>query len=272
MVIAGRGIDRDRVGGAASTLAVHLLIAAGLVWGLGAPLPRALEQPLRVFNVVPPPPEPEAERPRPPPRVESDVAAERFAPGEEGGASAPNLRSRATPVAAPRREIVLPAPSPVVAAEKPLTGADSTTGSADVRGPGTGSGGEGDGTGSGLGGGGGGGGGYGRMTPPRQIRGRIRDSDYPAAAGEAGIGGTVSVRYTVLTDGRAVDCRVTRSSGSVALDSTTCRLIEARFRFEPSRDGRGRPIVSHIVENHEWIVRDEPPDPAEPPRRRRRLF
>ncbi len=79
--------------------------------------------------------------------------------------------------------------------------------------------------------------------------------------------------YTVLTDGRAVDCRVTRSSGSDLLDATTCRLIERRFRFDPSRDGRGRPIVSHIEENHSWIVEDLPPDPAEPPpRRRSRLF
>ncbi|HWT13829.1 MAG TPA: energy transducer TonB, partial [Allosphingosinicella sp.] len=135
----------------------------------------------------------------------------------------------------------------------------------------TGSGGLGDGTGSGGdGGGGGGGGGYGDgrgLSPPRWLRGRIRDSDYPPGLGEAGIGGTVSVRYTVETDGRVSGCMVTRSSGSGALDRTTCRVIEERFRFDPSRDGRGRPIRSQIVENHEWVVEDLP---AEPDRRRAR--
>jgi len=270
--IGGRQVDRERVGSALSTAIVHALLGAALIWGLDAPLPPALEAPLRMFNVAPPPPRPEPPPSRPPPRVESDTRAQRFSPGEEGGAAPPNIRSRATEVVAPPPEVQLPIPSPIVAALRAGTGSDASTGAAEVRGPGTGAGGEGDGSGSGLGGGGGGGGGYGRMRPPRLIRGSLRDADYPAGLGEAGAGGTVSVRYTVLTDGRAVDCRITRSSGHAALDETTCRLIERRFRFDPSRDGRGRPIVSDIVEDHSWIVEDLPPDPAEPVRRRRRLF
>jgi protein TonB len=270
--IAGHELERDRAGGVAATALVHLLLGLALLWGLGAPMPRALDAPLKLFNVVPPPPEPDPPPRRPPPRVESDTRAQRFASREEGGASPPNLRSQATEVVAPRPQIPLPVPSPIVAAPYAGTGSDATSGAADIRGPGKGSGGEGDGSGSGAGGGGDGGGGYGRMTPPRLIRGRLRNSDYPPGLGEAGVGGTVSVRYTVLTDGSVVDCRITRSSGSRELDLTTCRLIEARFRYDPSRDGRGRPIVSHIVENHSWIVDDLPPDPEEPPRRRRRLF
>lgn len=271
MEFGGR-IDRERAGSALSTAIVHLLLGAALLWGLDAPLPPALEAPLRLFDVTPPPPEPKPP-PQPPPRVESDTMAQRVSPGEEGGAAPPNIRSRATEIVAPPPEVRLPLPSPVVAAPKPATGSDPSSGAADIYGPGTGAGGEGDGSGSGWGGGGGGGGGYGRLRPPRLIRGRLRDSDYPAGLGEAGVGGTVSVRYTVLPDGRAVDCEVTGSSGHAALDETTCRLIERRFFFDPSRDGRGRPIVSHIVENHSWLVEDLPPDPDEPPpRRRRRLF
>ena len=270
--LVGRDFDREQAASAVSTLIVHALIGAALLWGLGAPFPRALEEPLKLFDVEPPPPEPEPPVSRPPPRIESDTPARRFSPGEEGASAPPNLRSRATEIVAPEPVIKLPVPSPIVAAPIASSGNDPSSGAADVRGPGTGAGGEGDGTGSGLGGGGGGGGGYGRLTPPRLIRGRIRDSDYPEGLGEAGIGGTVGVRYTVLTDGRAANCRITRSSGSDILDDATCRLIEQRFRFDPSRDGRGRPIVSQIVENHSWVVEDLPPDPEEPPRRRRRLF
>ncbi|MDP8994994.1 MAG: energy transducer TonB, partial [Pseudomonadota bacterium] len=104
------------------------------------------------------------------------------------------------------------------------------------------------------------------------LRGSLRDSDYPAGLGEAGIGGRVGVRYTVETSGRVTNCIVTRSSGSDLLDRHTCRLIEQRFRFDPSRDGAGWPIRSQIVESHEWIVEDLPPEPGERPRRRRRIF
>jgi len=52
------------------------------------------------------------------------------------------------------------------------------------------------------------------------------------------------------------------TSGSAALDDTTCRLIQQRFRFAPARDGSGRPVRAWIVEQHEWIDehRFAPPD------------
>ena len=50
-----------------------------------------------------------------------------------------------------------------------------------------------------------------------------------------------------------------------------CALIERRFFYEPSRDWRGRPVDSQIVENHSWIVEDDPRPPPEV-RRRRRIF
>ncbi|MBW8852717.1 MAG: TonB family protein [Xanthomonadales bacterium] len=119
---------------------------------------------------------------------------------------------------------------------------------------GTGSGGAGNGNG-----GGGGAGGAGDGTPPQRIGGGISDRDYPHELSDAGISGTVSVRYRVGIDGRARDCMVTRSSGSAALDAHTCALIERRFRFRPSRDADGRPVPSIIVENHSWIM--PPPEP-----------
>jgi protein TonB len=52
---------------------------------------------------------------------------------------------------------------------------------------------------------------------------------------------------------------VTRSSGSRALDSTTCRLIQSRFRYRPARDGAGKPIAETIRGEHSWELGPEPP-------------
>jgi protein TonB len=269
MLTASGQSYRDRLGSALGAGLVQLAIGIALLWGLGVNVvPAAVDSPLKLFNLVPPPPPPEIHEVRPPPRVESDTQNQRFTPDEEGGASPPNIRSQATEVAAPEPIVRLPVPSPIVTATKPKLGSDATSGAADVRGPGTGSGGFGDGSGSGMGGGGGGGGGYGRLTPPRHIRGSLRDSDYPPGLGEAGVSGRVSVIFSIQPNGRVTDCRITRSSGSEALDVTTCRIIEQRYVFEPSRDERGRAILSRMTENHEWIVQDMPRE-REPPRRRR---
>ena len=271
MFAAGSQTFGDRAGSAFGAVFVQGALACLFLWGMGSDARQALIEPLRVFNILPPPPEPERPVTRPPPRVASDTRNRLFTPREEGGSSPPNIRSQATPVIAPTPVIPLPIVPPITAAPKPANGVDRTSGNADIPGPGTGSGGFGNGNGSGYGGDGPGGGGYGDYSPPRQIRGRLRNSDYPAGLGEEGIQGTVGVIYVVRSDGRVTNCEVERSSGSRILDETTCRLIEQRFVFEPSRDWRGRPVDSRITENHSWIVEDDPDRPPEV-RRRRRLF
>ncbi|ONF95080.1 Gram-negative bacterial tonB protein [Sphingomonas jeddahensis] len=142
------------------------------------------------------------------------------------------------------------------------------SGSADIRGPGTGAGGVGDGFGSG-GAGDGDGGGYGEETGPTFLRGRMSTSDLPEALFATGFVGTVGVRYLVATNGRVPECVVTRSSGNRQVDAVTCRLIRERFRFRPSRDGRGRPVSAWIVENHSWEVEADTNEITETTRRRR---
>ena len=253
---------RERVGSAAATLVVHLALGLALLWGLGAPLPRVAERALEVFAVGPPPPPPVISVP-PPPTARDAAARRRAGPGREGAASPPNLRSEPTPVVAPTPVSPRPVPPPIVSAPVAGRGNDPSAGAAPVPGPGTGAGGVGNGRGSGLGGdgaGGGGGRGFGRMTPPRLLRGAIRDADYPRWAWEAGIGGTVGVRFTVNVEGRVENCRIMRSSGHRELDGWTCDLLARRYRFAPSRDEEGRPVRADIVENHSWEVRDEPSD------------
>jgi protein TonB len=105
-------------------------------------------------------------------------------------------------------------------------------------------------------GGGTGGQGYGGDggTDLELISGEILPSDYPKHLGNAGIGGRVSVTFTVETNGRVTNCRITRSSGIPELDALTCGLMEQRFRFRPSTDRYGHPIPDEVDWDHDWIA------------------
>lgn len=242
--------NRSRLVAALAAASVQLLLIWLLVTGLTVHIPRVIERSMAVFGVLPEPPPPPPERVPPPPRHHSAA---------KGSPSPPNLRSQATPVAAPTPVIQTPVPPVMVTAPKPFVGAQATTGASDVAGPGTGAGGQ----GNGYGGGGDGDGG----TGPRWRSGRLKDSDYPPDAGRAGVNGTVAVRYLVDATGHVTECDVTRTSGSRALDDTTCALIQKRFRFSPARDGRGKPVPAWIVENHSWVIERDPTPPDEEERK-----
>jgi protein TonB len=249
--------ERGRAGlvAAVATVGLGYALLVGLSLGRGASPTEALQ----IFEIGPDPPPPPRERVVPHPRQSSR---------REGAASPPNLRSEPTEIVAPEPVLPPQVPPPVIAAPIAGTGSAPSAGSADVIGPGTGAGGEGDGRGSGGEGDGSGDGGDGLETGPRRIRGDLSDAPYPPGAADAGIGGTVSVKYYVEADGRVSDCDVTRSSGNAELDVATCSFIVRRFRFRAARDGRGRPVPSAVVENHSWGVEQEAPQ-APPPRRRR---
>lgn len=228
---------------------VTLLIEGSVIWLLlattGAVSPQRLEPVLKTFTIKPPPP--------PIPTVKPRIAQSRR---PEGAASPPNLRSKATEIVAPPPVVPLPVQPFLNVSTVANIGSDTTSGAAPFAGPGTGAGGIGNGSGSGGAGEGDGDGGT--ETPPRWRKGRLKDSDYPKGLGESGISGTVTVRYLVIETGRVTACDVLKSSGSDALDETTCRLIRERFRFDPSRDAAGRPLAAYIRENHSWSVEDDP--------------
>lgn len=240
----GAHIDpRSRALSVAGAIAVQAALLFVLITGLNVrlapeapPSPRMLD-----FTVDPPPPEIEPER------------KAKKTPKEEGKAAPPNIVSRATEVAAPPP--VVPIPPVMPAAPTPAQGNDASSGAAPVAGPGTGAGGVGNGTGSGGAGNGTGGGGG---TELRLLKGDLYDSDYPDWALDAGISGTVHFRFTVGVNGRVSDCRITRSSGSARLDDMTCRLIEKRFRYAPSRDAQGRPYPDTVTGEQTWENYDRP--------------
>jgi len=226
-------------------IALHVIIGVLLFRETIAPNVEIAEQSLAVLDLDRPPRDI-----RPPTRPEPQRRS--------GAAAPPDLKNVPKAMVAPPPVILLP-PPPLLAAPIAGPGAALDSGAAAIAGPGTGAGGEGIGRGSGEGDGDGSGDGDGDGDgddgiPPRRIGGRLRNSDYPEGLGVAGIQGRVSVRYLVEVSGRVSDCEVTASSGSKVLDDTTCRLITERFRFRPSRDGRGQPVAAYIVENHYWIV------------------
>lgn len=91
------------------------------------------------------------------------------------------------------------------------------------------------------------------MPPvPRAAAAWITNDDYPPGALRAGEQGTVAFDATIGADGRVTGCTVTSSSGSVALDDATCRLITRRARFTPSKDAAGKPISSTYSSRFRW--------------------
>lgn len=240
---------RERIGGAAAALAVTGVLGLVLVLGLAVRERLAgADDEVALFEVLP---EPE-------PKAKAEHMPERNT-RPSGEAAPPNLRSRATELVVPKPVVPIVVQPLVIAAEKAADAAQATSGAAEVAGPGTGAGGVGDGFGGG-GEGDGDGAGDPDATPPRQIRGRIRDSDYPDDLADAGIGGRVTVLFLVQTDGRVAECEVAGSSGIPRLDTLTCRLIRERFRFRPSRDGQGRPVPAMVRETHEWVFERLPPE------------
>ena len=236
----------DRIKSAIAVAVFHALLGYAFVVGLGVDVVAQAGETMKLFDVTEPPPPP-------PERVVPDRRP-REAP--EGEASPQNLRSKATPVVAPKPEVPLQVPPPIIAAPTPAKGAERSTGAAPVPGPGTGAGGVGTGTGSGGQGDGTGGG---LRQRARLIEGELSRRDYPPAARRAGIGGRVVVRIDVGTNGRVAACSIVQSSGNADLDETSCRLIKRRYRYEPARDAAGRPAPDVIREGHVWFTEGRDP-------------
>ncbi|HXG99193.1 MAG TPA: TonB family protein [Sphingomicrobium sp.] len=232
--------NRDRVATIAAVAAIHVALGYAFLNLSGTLRPGALQDDLRIFDIANPPPPP-------PPVLEKPPEPERTKPKQEEAAAAPeNIKSKATPVVAPKPRIVIPVTPPIVATTTPNVGTAATQGASPVVGPGTGAGGVGTGTGSGgSGNGDGGGGSGGTETRPTIVeQSKLTSRDYPMGAIRAWPrNGKVFVAVRVQVDGRATDCKVNRSSGNPAIDADTCRLVMAKVRFNPARDRQGRAFV-----------------------------
>jgi len=229
---------RDRGGALVAVLAIHVGLIFVFLHLSGRIDLTDTQSILKTFDVTQPPPPPPV--PPPPPR-----ASESARPKEkEGGSSPKNVKSEATPVAAPKPKVQPQIPNPVVVAETPRQGAAPTQGASNVRGPGTGSGGLGMGTGSGLGGNGpGGGGGGGVAIRTRLVTPPLSGRDFPQELLRMWPrGAPLFVRFRVAANGAILQCIIDRGTGVPAIDGNFCNIARARFRFRPALDREGRPV------------------------------
>lgn len=224
---------RERVLALAAVAVVQIVFGAVLLIGLRVDLLRRSELVTRLVDIrltPPPPPLPRSSEHR---LARRSSAAPKAKAVKLGGSPGPK------PAAA------IHAPAAIV----PLRPAAPESGGGTGRGAAAGAGGGGGTGGQGTGADGDGG------TDLVQIAGAILPSDYPRDLRERGLGGRVEMVFTVGTAGRVTSCTVTRSSGIPELDALTCRLIQQRFRYRPSTDRFGRPIVDEVEGEHDWVAR-----------------
>ena len=216
------------------TAAIHIVLGAVLILGLGARGAREAKESLAVFDVAPPPmPLSEPEPPAP-----AEQAAK-----EEAGAA--DLRARPAPTLAPRPAVRLPVKAPLARASEtaPIPGRDANAGAGLVAGEGRGAGGSGDGTGGGgQGGSGGGGGGGGPAEEARLLSGNLTRSDYRRIRMLGSTRGEATLAIEVSAEGRLTRCLALRGSGNPALDAELCALL-TRTRWSPARNSAGAPVT-----------------------------
>ncbi len=98
------------------------------------------------------------------------------------------------------------------------------------------------------------------IAPPqerRPLQSLISPDDYPMSALANRQQGRVEFRLDVGPNGRVHGCTITRSSGSSALDSSTCRIMRSRARYTPARDSNGMPVGYSVEDSVEWRLPGE---------------
>lgn len=96
-----------------------------------------------------------------------------------------------------------------------------------------------------------------RFAKPKNAPGSwATANDYPAADLRAGNQGLTGFRLSIGTDGKVLNCEVTRPSGFPRLDRTACDKITRRARFEPAMDGYGNKVTGTYSNNIRWEIPD----------------
>ncbi|NJC06992.1 TonB family protein [Sphingomonas kaistensis] len=88
--------------------------------------------------------------------------------------------------------------------------------------------------------------------PRANLASYVTSNDYPRDAIRAGQEGTTGFKLTIGPDGRVTSCVIEKSSGSASLDSTTCRIMASRARFEPALDAAGKPTSDTMSARITW--------------------
>jgi protein TonB len=218
MSYSDQPISRGRVWSIAIVAVLHALLAYAFVSGLAYKFVKGLNPDMKTFDVKEEPPPPPETPPPPPP---------------DQPASAPI--TAVTPIVQTQTPMVVPLPPPVI--PSPPTVYVAPPAPAPVPPPPP------------------------RIIPPQRARANLNSyfssDDYPAAALRGNDQGTVSFSLTIGTNGRVTACSVTSSSGSSALDSATCRILQSRARYTPARDSSGNPTSGRDSGRVTWRLPSE---------------
>lgn len=185
---------------------LHVVLGYALVSGLAYNVVKKAAEDLKTFNVEEEPPPPPEEPPPPPPeQVQVETPPPVVAPP-------PIVRTNTLP---PPVTTTRTAPPPVITPTAPVAPPAPPAPPPP------------------------------RIEPVRakgDVRGLFSTDDYPSRALRNEEQGTVRARLTIDSRGRVSGCTITQSSGSAELDSTTCRLLERRARFDPATDSSGNKV------------------------------
>lgn len=198
---------------------IHLILGYAIVTGLAYNAIKEKMEELKVVNVEDEPPPPEEE---PPPPEDTPLP-----PPPEISAPPPLVRTQIeSPIQSPPTPLTPPPPTPVYRPAPPAPPAPPPA-------P--------------------------RVTQPKSLSGSLqglfRADDYPQSAQENDEQGTVRVVLTIGPNGRVADCSVVGSSGSRTLDSTTCRIIRSRAKYEPAQDSSGNPTTAKTSpQSIRWVL------------------
>lgn len=158
---------------------------------------------------------------------------------DEGAQGDPGEEAVSEPVTAPPPKPVENRPEPRPRASSTGT---ATRSGAREQGEGTGAAGEGEGTGSGTTGSGQGNGIAVRPSVRSGSLDPLRDFPVPEGGRGTRFGTSVTVVFTVTTDGYARDCSVARSSSDAQTTALVCELVAEKIRFNPARTRNGDPV------------------------------
>jgi periplasmic protein TonB len=215
---------RNRTAAIAVVAIVHVILGYTIITGLAYNVIKAATDDLMTFDVEQEPPPPVEEPPPPPPEVVPETPPPVVSPP-------PVVRTQV--VQPPPVRTVQDAPPPVVTHRAPVAPPAPPAPAPPPPPPPPVT-----------------------VVPPRSatgdLQGLFRGEDYPQAAIQADQQGTVTVRLTVGTNGRVASCNVSSSSGSRALDSATCRILQSRARFTPARDNQGNPTTDTVTQRIRW--------------------
>ncbi|MEO6581622.1 MAG: energy transducer TonB [Sphingomicrobium sp.] len=195
---------------------IHVGLGYALVTGLAYNVAKKAMEDLKTFDVTEEPPPPPEEVPPPPERSDTPPPPQVVAPPPLVRMAPTTSPIVSIPVAPPPQ--ITPRPAPPAPPAPPAV----------------------------------------RTVPPQSVsgsmQGLIRESDYPPSSLDREEQGVVAVSLSVGTNGRVTGCSVTSSSGSKALDSTTCRVLSSRAKFSPAKDNMGNPTTGTSSARIRWQI------------------